>query len=72
MIVFLDTGIGPESFQFSDKNEAMSPENNYYYFLRPEVVESWFVLYRVTGNKKYREWSWKVSFFKKNFLNILL
>lgn len=26
--------------------------------LRPEAVESWFVLHRVTGEERYREWGW--------------
>lgn len=62
LLKFLDTGIGPESFRFNDKYEAISPETDYYYILRPEVIESWFVLYRVTGDIKYREWCWKVNF----------
>ncbi|KAK9469306.1 glycoside hydrolase [Lipomyces arxii] len=28
------------------------------YFLRPEVIESYFYAYRVTGNPKYQEWAW--------------
>ena len=28
--------------------------------LRPETVESIFYLYRITGNKVYREWGWKI------------
>ena len=28
--------------------------------LRPETVESIFYLYRITGNKMYREWGWKI------------
>lgn len=28
--------------------------------LRPETVESLFVLYRITGDKKYREWGWQI------------
>lgn len=26
--------------------------------LRPESVESWFVLHRVTGEERYRDWGW--------------
>lgn len=26
--------------------------------LRPEAVESWYVLWRLTGDKAYREWGW--------------
>ncbi|XP_024538904.1 mannosyl-oligosaccharide 1,2-alpha-mannosidase MNS3 isoform X1 [Selaginella moellendorffii] len=28
--------------------------------LRPETVESLFVLYRITGDSMYREWGWKI------------
>ncbi|XP_044461596.1 mannosyl-oligosaccharide 1,2-alpha-mannosidase MNS3-like [Mangifera indica] len=28
--------------------------------LRPETVESLFVLYRITGDQKYREWGWQI------------
>eukprot|EP01114_Cavostelium_apophysatum_P016209 TRINITY_DN4558_c0_g1_i2.p1 TRINITY_DN4558_c0_g1~~TRINITY_DN4558_c0_g1_i2.p1 ORF type:complete len:765 (+),score=229.99 TRINITY_DN4558_c0_g1_i2:105-2399(+) len=30
------------------------------YLLRPETVESLFVLYRTTQNETYREWGWKI------------
>ena len=30
------------------------------YSLRPEVVESLFVLHQVTGNPVYREWGWEI------------
>ena len=28
--------------------------------LRPEAIESWFYLYRLTGEKIYQEYGWKV------------
>lgn len=28
--------------------------------LRPETLESLFVLYRLTGDQKYREWGWQI------------
>ncbi|KAL2918611.1 mannosyl-oligosaccharide alpha-1,2-mannosidase [Polyrhizophydium stewartii] len=28
--------------------------------LRPETVEALFVLYRITGKRKYREWGWRI------------
>lgn len=55
------TGIGPESFRFSESAEAVATRvNDKYYILRPEVVESFFVLFRVTKDQKYREWAWSV------------
>uniref|UniRef100_A0A2D4HPA9 alpha-1,2-Mannosidase n=4 Tax=Colubroidea TaxID=34989 RepID=A0A2D4HPA9_MICLE len=30
-----------------------------YYILRPEVVESYFYLWRLTHDPKYREWGWE-------------
>ena len=32
-----------------------------YYILRPEVIESYFVLWRLTGDAKYREWGWEAA-----------
>jgi mannosyl-oligosaccharide alpha-1,2-mannosidase len=57
------TGIGPESFRFSiPKEEAVTTrESEMYYILRPEVIEGWFVLYRITGNQKYRDWCWAAA-----------
>lgn len=44
---------------FVNHQEATtSNKNEMYYILRPEVVEAWFVLYRITGNPMYREWCW--------------
>lgn len=55
------TGIGPESFRFSDQSEAVAlRQNDKYYILRPEVVESYFILWRQTHDAKYREWAWQV------------
>lgn len=28
--------------------------------LRPETVESLFILWRVTGDPRYREWGWQI------------
>ena len=28
--------------------------------LRPETAESYFVMYRLTGDKKYQEWGWEM------------
>jgi len=30
-----------------------------YYILRPETFESYFVLWRLTHDQKYRDWGWE-------------
>ncbi|VDM84554.1 unnamed protein product [Strongylus vulgaris] len=54
-------GIGPEAFRFTKDVEAKAVSmNEKYYILRPEVVETWFYLWRITKQDKYREWAWDV------------
>ena len=31
-----------------------------YYILRPETVESYFLMWRLTKDPKYREWGWEM------------
>jgi mannosyl-oligosaccharide alpha-1,2-mannosidase len=54
------SGLGPESFHFERQDqEAVSIKSNEkYYILRPEVVESYFYLWRTTKQEKYRDWAW--------------
>lgn len=54
--------IGPEVFVFNDEKEAgpSGDESQRYYILRPEVVESYFILWRITHDPRYREWGWDV------------
>jgi len=52
------TGIAPEFVRFSP-NSGMVP-GELAYHLRPETVESLFVLYRVTHNELYRDWGWSI------------
>ncbi|XP_043243879.1 mannosyl-oligosaccharide 1,2-alpha-mannosidase IA-like [Amphibalanus amphitrite] len=56
------TKLGPENFRFSDAIEAKAMKlQEKYYILRPEVIESYFVLWRLTGDPKYREWGWEAA-----------
>jgi len=56
------TKIGPEVFRFTDHLEATTDiHREKGYILRPEVIESYFVLYRLTGDPKYREWAWEAA-----------
>lgn len=54
------TKLGPESFRFTDQLEARATkQNEKYYILRPEVIESYFYLWRLTKDQKYRDWGWE-------------
>ncbi|KAI5779124.1 glycoside hydrolase [Geopyxis carbonaria] len=62
------TGIGPEGWSFDPNNvptnqAAFFAEHGYYttawyYDLRPEVIESYYHGWRLTGEEKYRDWAW--------------
>lgn len=53
------TKLGPEAFRFTEGAEARALKSTEkYYILRPEVVESYFYMYRLTKDNKYREWAW--------------
>ncbi|CAG0915466.1 unnamed protein product [Notodromas monacha] len=54
--------LGPESFRFEGdgKSDAKAIRNSEkYYILRPETIESYFILWRLTKDRKYREWGWE-------------
>ncbi|KAF7284746.1 hypothetical protein GWI33_021615 [Rhynchophorus ferrugineus] len=54
------TKLGPESFRFTEGAEARALKSSEkYYILRPEVIESYFYLYRLTKDEKYRDWGWE-------------
>ena len=54
------TKLGPESFRFDAVGKMSSRANEKMYLLRPETVESFFVLWRLTHDQKYRDWGWEV------------
>jgi len=53
------TGLSPELVECGGTNE-MNLGNAKDYRLRPEVVESFFILHHLTGDPVYREWGWEV------------
>jgi len=53
------TGIGPEFIQIDINQDFVVPSNGKHYLLRPETVESYFYLWRLTHDQKYREWGWQ-------------
>ena len=56
------TGLGPEVFYFAsetgDKFSTGIRSSSRAYILRPEVIESYFYLWRMTKNQIYRDWAW--------------
>ncbi|DBB13854.1 TPA: hypothetical protein ACH3X3_000846 [Trebouxia sp. C0006] len=52
------TGLSPEYVTFHEGRGMRS--SVHVYLMRPEAVEAFFVLWRLTGNTKYREYGWGV------------
>jgi len=50
------SGLAPEISSFGS---SMHPQS-VGYRLRPETLESLFYMFRVTGDTKYRDWSWEI------------
>ena len=68
-----DTKLGPEAFRFSDAVEARALKSNErYYILRPETFESYFILWRLTHDQKYRDWGWEAVQVSANMIFIYL
>lgn len=63
------TGIGPEQYGWDAKKVPANQKELYEragfyvvsgaYILRPEVMESFYYAWRLTGEEQYREWVWK-------------
>ncbi|XP_062841479.1 mannosyl-oligosaccharide 1,2-alpha-mannosidase IA isoform X2 [Trichomycterus rosablanca] len=54
------TKLGPEAFRFDGGEEATATRlTERYYILRPEVIESYMYMWRLTHDPKYREWGWE-------------
>ncbi|XP_061918293.1 mannosyl-oligosaccharide 1,2-alpha-mannosidase IA [Entelurus aequoreus] len=54
------TKLGPETFRFDSGAEATATRlSDRYYILRPEVIESYMYLWRLTHDPKYRDWGWE-------------
>ncbi|ETN69272.1 glycosyl hydrolase family 47 [Necator americanus] len=57
------TGLGPEIVYFNmlpGQHEDLSIKPlDAHSLLRPEAIEAWFYLYRLTGDKMYQDWGWQ-------------
>ncbi|KRY52702.1 Endoplasmic reticulum mannosyl-oligosaccharide 1,2-alpha-mannosidase [Trichinella nativa] len=58
-------GLGPEIAYFnvndlSSKSDIEIKQADSHSLLRPEAIESWFYLYRITKDPIYQDWGWQV------------
>ncbi|XP_026322097.1 mannosyl-oligosaccharide alpha-1,2-mannosidase IA-like isoform X2 [Hyposmocoma kahamanoa] len=54
------TKLGPEAFRFNGAVEARAlRKKEKKYLLRPETFESYFIMWRLTKDQKYRDWGWE-------------
>ncbi|XP_030059885.1 mannosyl-oligosaccharide 1,2-alpha-mannosidase IB isoform X2 [Microcaecilia unicolor] len=54
--------LGPEAFKFDGGAEAVAVrQNEKYYILRPEVIETYWYMWRFTHDPKYRQWGWEAA-----------
>jgi hypothetical protein len=60
MYARMKTGIAAEYVQFYPGRDFDVGRGAPHYLLRPETVESFFVLYQLTKDPIYREWGWEV------------
>uniref|UniRef100_A0A8C4RKK5 alpha-1,2-Mannosidase n=1 Tax=Erpetoichthys calabaricus TaxID=27687 RepID=A0A8C4RKK5_ERPCA len=52
--------LGPEAFRFDGGVEAIATrQNEKYFILRPEVIETYMYMWRYTHDPKYRQWGWE-------------
>ncbi|ETO32208.1 hypothetical protein RFI_04912 [Reticulomyxa filosa] len=53
----MPTHLAPESIQFDERGwEVKEPK----YQLRPETIESLYLMFSVTSNEQYRDWGWLI------------
>ena len=54
------SGLAPEIAEFSHATRVRAQAGAKHSLLRPETVESLFILWRLTGDPIYREWGWTI------------
>ena len=67
------TGLPPEIVYFDVNNpskEIYVKPLDAFSLLRPESVESWFYLYRITGKEVYRDYGWSYFEALKNYAKV--
>ncbi|CAM9184066.1 unnamed protein product [Choristocarpus tenellus] len=56
----MPTGLPPETVEFHGDGEMRVLRKAHFYVLRPETVESFFILHQLTGDPIYRDWGWEI------------
>jgi len=54
------SGLSPEFVRFDKTIDDFAIGNAPYYILRPETVETLFILHHLTKDPVYREWGWEI------------
>ena len=54
------SGLAPEFYTFEGDNDMIVSRNAPFYILRPEAVEAFYYLSKLTGDPIYREWGWEI------------
>lgn len=63
--------LGPESFKFDGAVEAVAVRQaEKYYILRPEVIETYWYLWRFTHDPRYRQWGWEAALVNKPIFHL--
>jgi hypothetical protein len=60
MYARMKTGISAEFVQFVEGQDFQIGRGAPHSLLRPEAVESFYILNKITGDPTYREWGWEV------------
>jgi mannosyl-oligosaccharide alpha-1,2-mannosidase len=65
MYQHMPTGLSPEIVYFNTipdqtKDDLFVKPADTHNLQRPETIESLFYLYRLTGNKTYQDWGWRI------------
>ena len=54
------SGIAPEWVSCANKEHDLEPgSGGNHYLLRPETIETYFYMWRLTKDPKYRDWAWE-------------
>ena len=53
--------LSPESVTFKSNADFFSTKSNgFFYLLRPEAIESMFIMWRITHDERYRQMAWRL------------